>query len=66
MSKPVRLIFKRDSDSLACIGFGLAHILKIVKLMSDTWLQFFEGKIDAKAVLKKYKKRGLAGLRFNS
>ena len=54
----MRLIFKRDSDSLACIGFGLAHILKIVKLMSETWLQFFEEKIDAKAVLKKYKEWG--------
>ena len=60
MSKLVRLIFKRDSDSLACIGFRLAHILKIVKLMSETWLQFFEEKIDAKAVLKKYKEWGFA------
>ena len=49
---------KRDSDSLTCISFGLAHILKIVKLMSETWLQFFEGKIDAKTVLEKYKEWG--------
>ena len=49
---------KRDSDSLTCISFGLAHILKIVKSMSETWLHFFEGKIDAKAVLEKYKERG--------
>ena len=49
---------KRDSDSLAWIGFGLALILKIVKLMSEPWLQFFEGKIDAKTVLEKYKERG--------
>ena len=26
--------------------------------MSETWLQFFEGKIDAKAVLEKYKEWG--------
>ena len=26
--------------------------------MSETWLQFFEGKIDANAVLEKYKEQG--------
>ena len=26
--------------------------------MSETWLQFFEGKIDAKTVLEKYKEWG--------
>ena len=26
--------------------------------MSETWLQFFEGKIDAEAVLEKYKEKG--------
>ena len=26
--------------------------------MSDTWLKFLEGKIDAKAVLQKYKELG--------
>ena len=27
--------------------------------MSETWLQFFEGKIDANAVLEKYKEQGI-------
>ena len=55
MSKPVRLVLK---DSLAYIGILLADIFKIIKFMSETWLQFFEGKIDANAVLEKYKEQG--------
>ena len=27
--------------------------------MSESWLQFFEGKIDANAVLEKYKEQGI-------
>ena len=61
MSKPVRLVFKREIPIRwfayhAC--FSLADILKIIKFMSETWLQFFEGKIDARAVLEKYKEKG--------
>ena len=61
MSKPVRLVFKREIliRWLAFhASFSLADILKIIKFMSETWLQFFEGKIDAKAVLEKYKEKG--------
>ena len=29
--------------------------------MSETWLEFLEGKIDAKAVLEKYKEQGSTG-----
>ena len=30
----------------------------MLKFMSETWLKFLEGKIDAKAVLDKYKEQG--------
>jgi len=49
---------KSCSAALRVLGYNVADYLETCEFMSETWLKFLEGKIDAKAVLDKYKEQG--------
>ena len=56
-----RMVFKRDAWFKNKIVLDISRAtydLKAIQFISDTWLKFLQGKVDAKTVLDKYKELG--------
>merc|ERR1712235_179095 len=49
---------KSCSAALRVLGYNVADYIETLEFFGETWQDFFDGKIDAKAVLDKYKEEG--------